>query len=45
MKALIENRDPIEIGFNTGKQNQFILVMKKIWKAIRNYFRKDCCKV
>src|SRR6266571_4354281 len=27
------------------KQNLFILLMKKTFKFIRNFFKKDCCKI
>lgn len=39
------NRNHTIIGYNVEKQNLLRQIMKKIWKAFRNYFKKDCCKV
>jgi hypothetical protein len=35
MKTLVEE---------IKNQNLALIVLKKIWKYVRNFFKKDCCK-
>lgn len=39
-----EKSNHIEIKYPEGEEKLIIRIIKTVWKSLRNFFKKDCCK-